>query len=122
MVDVLPLPLALAIWYCSEVKEHQSLPPELIELVARRFHVLGSASRIRVVDSLMNGPLGISEIVEVTGLEQSNLSRHLKDLEQGGWVKKTRDGNSVMVEVADDTLFQICELVCGQLMRDSSDS
>ena len=57
----------------------------------------------------------MGELQERTGLEQSNLSRRVTELEQGGCVRRTRDGRRVLVEVADGTLEELCKLVCGSL-------
>ena len=69
----------------------------------------------KILNSLMNGPLGMSELEEQTGLEQSNLSRQVTELERGGCVVRLREGRSVRVEIADPSLRDLCELVCGAL-------
>lgn len=92
-----------------------SLPGHLLEAVARRFRVLGVPSRLRILDALMGGPLGMSELEQATGLEQSNLSRQVTELEREGCVARRRAGRSVEVEIADPTLFELCDLVCGTL-------
>lgn len=91
------------------------MPPEAIEGVAARFKLLSSPSRLRILDALMDGPLGLSELLELTGFEQSNLSRHVAALERGGCVTRTREGQSVIVEIADPNLKKLCDLVCGAL-------
>lgn len=95
-------------------KRH-ALPEELLEAIAQRFRTLGVASRLRILSSLMEGPLGMSELVEATGLEQSNLSRQVTELEREGCVARIRAGRTVEVEIADPTLRSLCELVCGAL-------
>lgn len=93
----------------------KGMPPEAVESVAARFQLLSSPSRLRILDALMEGPLGLSELLERTGLEQSNLSRHVAALERGGCVTRTREGQSVMVAIADPSLGKLCDLVCGSL-------
>ncbi len=102
-------------------KRKPSLSPEAIESVAARFKLLSSPSRLRILNALMNGPLGISELLEETGLEQSNLSRHVAALERGRCVTRTRDGQSVIVEIADPSLATLCELVCGSLAEQAAE-
>ena len=92
-----------------------ALPPALLASVAERFRVLGSVSRLQVLSALMDGPLGMAELMAATGLEQSNLSRHVRELERAGCVARRRSGRSVAVEISDPTLMALCDLVCGAL-------
>lgn len=91
-----------------------------LEAVARRFRALGVASRLGVLDALMNGPLPMAELADATGLSQSNLSRQVTELELAGCVARQRRGRQVEVAIADPTLEQLCELVCGALQRQAS--
>jgi DNA-binding transcriptional ArsR family regulator len=91
------------------------LPPEVLELVAGRFRVLSSPSRLRILDALMQGSRSMGELSELTGLEQSNLSRHVATLERDGCVARRREGLQVYVDVVDPSLKPLCELVCGGL-------
>ena len=91
------------------------LPPQALGAVASRFRVLSSPSRLQILNALMQGPLSVGELVAATGLEQSNLSRHVAALEQGGCVARRREGQRVIVEVIDPTLKPLCEIVCGGL-------
>ena len=100
---------------------HDPLPPALLEAVAERFRVLAAPSRLRILDSLLQGPLGMAELASATGLAQSNLSRHVAELERGGCVRRIRDGRRVTVEVADESLAQLCELVCGSMRAAAED-
>ena len=68
------------------------LPAEALDGVASRFRVLSSASRLRILNALMEGPRSMGELVELTSLEQSNLSRHVALLERGGCVARHREG------------------------------
>jgi len=96
-------------------KTPHHLPEELLEAVARRFRTLGVPSRLRILNALMEGPLGMSGLEQATGLEQSNLSRQVTELEREGCVSRRRDGRSVEVEIADPTLRELCDLVCGAI-------
>jgi ArsR family transcriptional regulator len=97
------------------------LPPALLASVADRFRVLGSASRLQVLSALMEGPLGMAELIAATGLEQSNLSRHVRELERAGCVERRRSGRTVEVAISDPTLMTLCDLVCGTL-RDRAEA
>lgn len=57
----------------------------------------------------------MSELQEATGLEQSNLSRRVSELEAGGCLHRRREGRRVIVQVSDDSLKELCSLVCDSL-------
>lgn len=96
----------------SRARRAPLLLEEQLEVVARRFRVLGVPSRLRILDTLMGGALGMSELAAATGLEQSNLSRQVTELEREGCVVRRKSGRSVLVEIADPTLRELCALVC----------
>jgi DNA-binding transcriptional ArsR family regulator len=83
--------------------------------VAARFRLLGAPSRLGILNALMGGPLGMAALARATGLEESNLSRQVAELERGGCVRRTRRGRSVEVEISDPSLKALCEVVCGAL-------
>ena len=93
------------------------LPEALIELIAQRFRVIGEPMRIRLLDALRGGPLTINELTEALGASQQNVSKHVGVLAQAGIVARERNGNRVRCSIADDTIFELCELVCGGLRQ-----
>jgi len=99
----------------AKTKKTGGLPVALLGEVAQRFQALSSVSRLKIVNALMGGPLAMSDLQTATGLEQSNLSRQVAELEQAGCVARTRTGRTVTVEVADPALEALCQLVCGSL-------
>jgi DNA-binding transcriptional ArsR family regulator len=101
----------------AQGKTKPALPEHLLEAAARRFRALGVPSRLRILNALMDGSLGMSKLAEATGLEQSNLSRQVTELEREGCVVRRREGRSVEVEIADQTLRELCALVCGALTK-----
>ena len=97
-----------------------ALPEDMVDAVAQRFRVLGVPSRLRILSSLMGGALGMTELGAATGLEQSNLSRQVTELEREGCVARRRRGRSVEVEIADPSLRELCGLVCGALVEQTA--
>lgn len=94
-----------------------SLTPELIELIARRFRVLGEPMRIRLLDHLRAGPATVTELREATNASQQNVSKHLGVLMNEHMVSRTKVGNTSRYEIADPVIFDLCEQVCGGLRR-----
>ena len=102
-------------------RQHPALSETQLEAVARRFRALAVPSRLRIVNALMNGPLAMAELADETGLAPSNLSRQITELELVGCVLRERSGRDVTVHIADPTLHQLCELVCGSLAKQVAD-
>ena len=91
------------------------LPEALVDLIAQRFRIIGEPMRIRLLDALRDGPLTIHELTEALGASQQNISKHVGVLAQAGIVAREKDGNRVRCSIADESIFQLCELVCGGL-------
>ena len=97
------------------------LPEDLVELIARRFRVLGEPMRIKLLDRLRNGEASVQELTEAVGASQQNVSKHLGVLLNAGLVSKTREGNYSRYAIADDGVFELCNQVCGGLRRQISE-
>ena len=91
------------------------LPDVLVEVIAQRFRVIGEPMRIRLLDQLRDGPMTVQELTRALGATQQNVSKHVGVLAQAGMVGREKDGNHVRCFIADDTVFALCELVCGGL-------
>lgn len=93
------------------------LPEPLVELIAQRFRVIGEPMRIRLLDTLREGPRTVSELTSELGATQQNVSKHLGVLLQANIVGRERDGIRARYFIADVSVFELCELVCGGLRR-----
>lgn len=89
------------------------MTPVRLTAVAARFKVLSEPARLQVLDALRGGPLHVSALIEATGLNQANLSRHLGVLHAEGLVSRRRDGLFVFYAIADQSVVELCDLVCG---------
>ena len=57
----------------------------------------------------------IKPLTEISGSTQANVSKHLSLLAQYGLVKRESRGTSVYYSIADHSVYELCELVCGQI-------
>lgn len=88
------------------------LPDQMVELVARRFRMLGEPQRLRILQVLESGEKTVGQIVEALQGNQPNISKHLQALNEAGLVGRRREGNSIFYSIADPVIFKLCELVC----------
>lgn len=93
------------------------LPDSLVGVIAERFRVLGEPMRIRIIDRLRDGEATVGELADALGASQQNISKHVGILVRAGLVAREKDGNSVRCRIADDTVLELCEQVCGGLQR-----
>lgn len=59
------------------------------------FRALADEVRLRLLNAVFSAELSVAELVEVLGLPQSTVSRHLKPLRESGIVDTRREGTSV---------------------------
>lgn len=94
------------------------IPEDLAELIAGRFRVLAEPMRVRILDALREEEAGVGEIAERLGTSQQNVSKHVGVLVRAGIVAREKVGTSVRLRIADPSVFELCETVCGGLGRD----
>ena len=93
------------------------LPEDLVELIARRFRVLGEPTRIKLLDRLREGEASVNELSEGLGASQQNVSKHLAMLTEAGMLARRKEGNHVYYRIADEGVFALCEQVCGSVQE-----
>jgi DNA-binding transcriptional ArsR family regulator len=93
------------------------LPDPLVDLVAQRFRVIGEPMRIKLLDCLRDGEATVNELTESVGSSQQNVSKHLGVLHQAGILSRTKHGTTVRYAIADESVFALCEQVCGGLRQ-----
>jgi DNA-binding transcriptional ArsR family regulator len=93
------------------------IPPSLADLIAERFRVIGEPTRIRLLDRLREGETSVHDLTEALGSSQQNVSKHLGVLARAGVVARRKDGNLALYRIADESVFALCEQVCGSLQR-----
>ena len=86
-------------------------------MVAGRFRLLGEPNRLRLLIALESGKRTVSEPVRLTGCTQANASRHLQILTGAGILGRRRQGLHVYYFIADETIFDLCDTVCGSLQE-----
>ena len=95
--------------------KHRQMTPAALAQVAARFKVLAEPVRLRILHGLQDGEMTVSKITEAVKSTQPNVSKHLKMLQDAGLVARRQEGNTVYCSIADETVFELCEVVCSSL-------
>ncbi|MBE2204448.1 MAG: winged helix-turn-helix transcriptional regulator [Chthoniobacterales bacterium] len=90
---------------------------EVLEMIAGRFRVLGEATRLKLMIALEDGEKNVSSLVKITGRTQTNVSRQLQILTDAGLLARRKEGLNVIYRIADKSIFEMCDHVCGSLQR-----
>jgi DNA-binding transcriptional ArsR family regulator len=90
---------------------------EVTSLKAKLFRGFSDPSRLSILDSLRDRPLTVTEIVEATGLSQSNVSNHLGCLRDCGLVSRRQEGRYVYYQLSDDRVAALLH-VADELLAD----
>ena len=93
----------------------KKLPPAALDLIADRFSVLAEPARLRILNTLMLGERTVSDLVDDTGLNQANVSKHLGVLRTSGFVGRRKEGLYAFYSIADPSVEVLCEIMCGRL-------
>jgi DNA-binding transcriptional ArsR family regulator len=91
------------------------LSPAALALVSDFFKVLSESSRLQIICCLRTGPKNVSQVVEMTGLNQANVSKHLKILTQAGIISRQQQGVCAIYQITNALVFDLCERVCAAL-------
>ena len=98
----------------------QLIPKELLERVAQRFKTLSEPIRLQLLDRMMvNGDeMSVMQLVEGTGQQQANVSKHLTLMAREGILVRRKEGQKVYYQINDPSIHGICTLVCGRLQEE----
>jgi DNA-binding transcriptional ArsR family regulator len=92
-----------------------ALTDQELDRVAQQFRLLGESMRLRILQVICRKPLTVNEIVEATGANQSNISKHLSLLASAGIITRQKNGQFVYYCLSDPMTLKLCELVHGQV-------
>lgn len=96
-----------------------AMPEAVLSQVAERFRLLGEPARLRILNTLReHRELTVTQLVELTGLGQANLSKHLQLLHAAAFVSRRREGLYVWYAIADQETVELCDLMCARIDRE----
>lgn len=92
-----------------------TLDNQALDYVAKYFKALAEPTRLKVLNALQDGAKNVGQLTELSGCSQANISKHLSLLSQYDLVKRESRGTSVYYSISDPSVYELCELVCGQI-------
>ncbi len=95
----------------------EGLTSEALVQVASYFQALSEPTRLQILNLLRQQERNVGELAQLCGYSAANISRHLTLLTQRGLVSRESRGNSAWYRIADPSIYELCDLVCGNITR-----
>ncbi|HLI82185.1 MAG TPA: metalloregulator ArsR/SmtB family transcription factor [Candidatus Binataceae bacterium] len=91
------------------------MSPEALAMIAVRFRAMGEPLRLRILQELEAGERSVSTLAQSVASTQPNVSKHLRVLQDAGLVERRQQGTSAYYSIADEMVFELCEMICTRL-------
>lgn len=91
-----------------------------VRIKAKLFRGFSDPSRLSIIEALRNGKKSVSELVDITGLSQPNVSNHLRCLADCDLVRKERNGRYIYYRISDPrvkTILQEAEQLLSEVAK-----
>lgn len=85
----------------------QQLTPEITSDLARLFEALSDPTRVRIIAALIDGEIGVGELVERIGLTKSAVSHQLRGLRDKRLIRTRKQGRNVFVCINDEHIIEL---------------
>lgn len=91
------------------------LDDRALEEVAEFFRAFSVPLRLKILNALRGGERNVGELTDELASSQANVSKHLALLAQSGLIARSHRGTSAYYRIVDPRIFQLCDMVCGQI-------
>ena len=81
---------------------------EIFEMHAEFCRMIASAKRLMIIELLAKKEMSVSKIAQSLGLQQSNISQHLRVLKSQDIVEARKDGQTVYYRLTNTRLARVC--------------
>jgi DNA-binding transcriptional ArsR family regulator len=95
----------------------EGLTKEAMEQVAAYFLALSEPTRLHILSFLRESEKNVGELAQLCACTSANISRHLAILSKHGLVARDSRGTSVYYRIADESVYTLCDVVCGSILR-----
>lgn len=93
----------------EEFDMEKELQMEFIQEMAEFFKIFGDGTRIRVLQTLMEGEKNVGDLAEVLEMSQSAVSHQLRVLRQNDLVKYRKEGKVVFYSLDDEHVENVLQ-------------
>ncbi len=100
----------------EEFDMEKELQQEFIQELAEFFKIFGDATRIRILQTLLEGERNVGDLADVLEMSQSAVSHQLRVLRQNDLVKYRKEGKTVFYSLDDEHIRMVLEQgmrICG---------
>ena len=80
---------------------------KIFQLQEEVFKVLANQKRLEIIQLLSNKQLCVSDMIDMLGLPQSNLSQHLSLMRRAGLLEVTKTGTKVYYQLSDPKVAEL---------------
>lgn len=85
----------------------QQLTPEVTTDIASLFEAMSDPTRVRIIAALIDGEIGVGELVERIGLTKSAVSHQLRGLRDKRLIRTRKQGRNVFVCIDDEHIIEL---------------
>lgn len=96
---------------------NEVLNDAMLVKVVERLKALADEGRVRLLMRLKAGECNVTSLADELGMAQASASKHLSVLRRAGLVSVRREGTQALYSVRDQSVFAMCDLVCGGVRR-----
>lgn len=93
----------------EEFDMEKELQMEFVQEMAEFFKIFGDGTRIRVLQTLMEGEKNVGDLAEALEMSQSAVSHQLRVLRQNDLVKYRKDGKVVFYSLDDEHVENVLQ-------------
>lgn len=93
------------------------LQPRFLARVVQRLSAVADPSRIRLLLRLRDGEANVATLSNELCIRQASVSKHLAVLRRVGLVKGRKSGTQTIYAIRDESVFEMCEIVCDGVLR-----
>jgi len=85
----------------------KNVTPEIASHLANLFDSLSDPTRILIISALLDGEVGVSELVDRLGVTKSAISHQLRGLRDKRLIRTRKQGRNVFVCIDDDHVIEL---------------
>lgn len=93
----------------EEFDMEKELEMEFVQEMTEFFRIFGDVTRIRILQSLLEGEKNVGDLAETVEMSQSAISHQLRVLRQNDLVKYRKEGKVVFYSLEDEHVEEVLQ-------------